>query len=430
MPDREKGRIDPVRRKGIPRSPKLLSRLPCACAAGRGSVFALPECMTALATSVGRLQRLLPPRYRARARRAYYLALPAANRRSAMAYGFRGQARRCRDLGSPRYADLLERAACDIEANGPCWEALTGYAPDPESPADLAALRFMAAVHRLVLEGRAPDLASHYADLTTAAETTWRAFRDVVVTGRDAIRARLRDAVQTNEVGRCRALLGGFLEIARTTERPLRLVELGGSAGLNLRWDHYRYETPLATWGPATSPLRFAFDVADGHPPFEVGARVVERIGCDMDPIDPASSEGRLNLLSHVWADRPERLGMLRAAFDVAHRVPVRVEQGDASEWLGRELAQPAAGVATVVFHSAFSLYLGRRAWGRLTTTIEDAGRRATDAAPVAWLRLEQLGPSYALRLVTWPERRERVLATADAHGGNIRWLAKPTTGC
>src|SRR5687768_16137365 len=206
--------------------------------------------MTVLAASVGRLQRWLPPRYRARARRMYYLALPAPNRRAAMAYGFRGQARRCRDLGSALYADLLERAARDIEANGPCWEALAGYAPDPESPADLAALRFMAAVHRLVLEGRASDLAAHYGDPASPSEATWRALRDVVATERAAIRARLGDAVQTNEVGRCRALVGGFLEVARTTGRPLRLVELGCSAGLNLRWDHYRYETPRATWGP------------------------------------------------------------------------------------------------------------------------------------------------------------------------------------
>lgn len=380
--------------------------------------------MTPLATSVGRLQQLLPPRYRARARRVYYLALPAANRRSAMAYGFRGQARRCRDLGSLLYAELLERAARDIEASGPCWDALTGYTPDPESPADLAALRLMAAVHRLVLEGRAPDLAARYADPQRSVDATWSVFRIVVATERDAIRARLREAIQTNEVGRCRVLVGGFLEIARMTGRPLRLVELGCSAGLNLRWDHYRYETPRASWGPPGSPLRFVYDVADGQPPFEVDARVVERIGCDMEPIDPASREGQLNLLSHVWADRPDRLAMLRAACDVARRVPVRVERGDATEWLGGQLASPAAGVATVVFHSAFSLYLGRRAWARLTATIEDAGLRATDAAPLAWLRLEQLGPSYALRLVTWPGRTERVLATADAHGGQIRWTA------
>jgi hypothetical protein len=37
-------------------------------------------------------------------------------------------------------------------------------------------------------------------------------------------------------------LIGGFLRVAAMTRRPLRLLEVGSSAGLNLRWDHYRYE--------------------------------------------------------------------------------------------------------------------------------------------------------------------------------------------
>src|SRR5687768_13978939 len=133
MPDRAKGESTRYVATEYPDRRNCCPDCRATCAAGCGSVFAPQGGMTALATSVGRLQRLLPPRYRARARRAYYLALPAANRRSAMAYGFRGQARRCRDLGSLRYADLLERAARDIEASGPCWQALTSYAPDPES---------------------------------------------------------------------------------------------------------------------------------------------------------------------------------------------------------------------------------------------------------------------------------------------------------
>ena len=45
--------------------------------------------------------------------------------------------------------------------------------------------------------------------------------------------------VQTNDVERCRALLPGFLEVARHTGLSLQLLEIGASAGLNLRWDHF-----------------------------------------------------------------------------------------------------------------------------------------------------------------------------------------------
>ena len=49
--------------------------------------------------------------------------------------------------------------------------------------------------------------------------------------------------VQTNEPGRSVSLLGGYLEVARAHPGlPLRVFEVGASAGLNLLWDEFRYE--------------------------------------------------------------------------------------------------------------------------------------------------------------------------------------------
>ena len=47
---------------------------------------------------------------------------------------------------------------------------------------------------------------------------------------------------------------------------------------------------------------------------------------------------------------------------------------------------------------------------------------RSTDAAPLAWLRMEPAGESADLRLTWWPGGEEAVLATAGYHGGTIRW--------
>ena len=49
-------------------------------------------------------------------------------------------------------------------------------------------------------------------------------------------------------------------DLARQTARPLRLLEIGASAGLNLRWDRYCYSAPNASSGDRRSPVRF--DVA------------------------------------------------------------------------------------------------------------------------------------------------------------------------
>src|SRR5204862_296423 len=56
----------------------------------------------------------------------------------------------------------------------------------------------------------------------------------------DLLRTR---RVQTNEVRRCACLMPAFSRVAGLAGGlPLALVEIGTSAGLNLLWDHYRYE--------------------------------------------------------------------------------------------------------------------------------------------------------------------------------------------
>src|SRR4051795_12181329 len=73
---------------------------------------------------------------------------------------FRWQAGWCVQLGSPLYGDLLERAAADFEADGPCAALLEGHEGD--SLGSALPLRFMGAIHRLVLSGRAPELAGFF----------------------------------------------------------------------------------------------------------------------------------------------------------------------------------------------------------------------------------------------------------------------------
>jgi hypothetical protein len=344
--------------------------------------------------------------------------------RATVARRLRTQAVQAVELQSPLYAELLERAAADVENGGPVWSVLEGHEGDPGASA--LALRLVGSVHRLVLEGRLPDLAVHYPSVggDGDAEAAWPPFLAAMEAHRDELREAVNRPVQTNEVRRCAALLGGFLEVAKATGMPLRVLEAGASAGLNLRFDSYGYRQDGRTWGDPSSPVQLEDPWVGGVPDLEVEVTVAERAGCDAAPIDPTSEDGQLTLRSFVWPDQMHRHRMLDAAFKVASRVPATVDKADVPVWLEERLADPAPGVATVVFHSVVIQYLPPAGRERAIEVLEDAGRRATPDAPLAWLRME---PSrerdFAVELTTWPGGDHRLLGRCGGHGPPVRWL-------
>lgn len=345
--------------------------------------------------------------------------------RSALARRVRRQAGDCERLGSPLYGGLLERVAADLEAGGPSWEILGGR----EHPAgSVPSLRLMGAVHRLALEGRAPALARCYdasrqPRAEVAAADVWPVLRGTLEDHRDELRRRVEDPVQTNEVGRSGALLGGFLVAARDTGLPLRALELGASAGLNLRFDHFAYEVDAEVLGEPQSPVRLTPDFEGGRPPLDVPLEVAERRGCDPRPLDPATDEGRLTLLSYVWPDQAERLERLEAAIAVARRVPAEVESQGAARWLERRLGDGPAGCATVVFHSILVQYLEPGERAAVDRAIEQAAAAADARRPLARLAMEPAGALADVRLTQWPGGEERLLARAGYHGQPVRWM-------
>lgn len=282
----------------------------------------------------------------------------------------------------------------------------------------------MGAVHRLVLEGRAEALAAFYPSAGgTDDGDPWPAFARTVEEHRDELIGSLERPVQTNEVGRATALVCGFLVAARETGLPLRILETGASAGLNLRWDHFLYEARGAKWGPEDSTVRLCDYNSEVPLPFDVAATIVERAGCDINPLDVTTDEGRLTLLAYVWPDQVHRIRLLKGAIDIATRVPVTVERSSAPPWLHARLRELPEGTATVVYHSIFFQYMSDDDRAAFLETIEEAGRRATETAPLAWLRFEPGEDQAETRLKMWPGGVDRSIATSSFHGAGVRFL-------
>lgn len=327
--------------------------------------------------------------------------------RDILAKRLRWQARGCLVLGSPFYAALLESAAEDLERDGPVMDVLEGFESEPAGAA--IALRLMGPVHRLVLDGVLPGLARHYPSTGGDGDpaAAWPLFRQALIDQGATVRALVRKGCQTNEVGRSAALLGGFLEVAHRTGLPLRILEVGSSAGLNLAWDRYRYETAEGAWGEPASPVRFTHSF-EFPPPLNRTAEVVERRGCDLNPIDPTTDLGALTLRSFVWADQLARMALLDGAIEVARTFPVELDRANAADFLERELASPRDDVATVVFHSVFLQYIDEPSRARIRACIEHAG--------VFYLTMEPAYPVFEVRL------NGDLLGTAMAHGTGVRW--------
>jgi hypothetical protein len=289
---------------------------------------------------------------------------------------FRRQAAICAEAGSPLYAALLEAAAAVLDQGGVTSAVMAG---NEGRPGSVPSLRLMAALHRLVLDGRAPGLARHYPSVggtpgTDAPAAMLAAMREHTA----AVRELASRPVQTNEVGRVPLLLDGLREVARETGRRLRVLEIGASAGLN---------------------LALLDDPA-----------IARRRGCDLDPIDPGTEQGRLTLESFVWADQVERLARLRAALAAAARRPVTVDRAHAPEWLAARLAEPAGGLPVVV-HSVVLQYL------------DEAARRDVEQVPAWRVSFEQdelsVNGEFALAVIP-PGGEPRVLARGDSHGGRV----------
>jgi hypothetical protein len=350
---------------------------------------------------------------------------------------FRQQARHSLP-GSPLYERLLTAMAEDLDRGGPTAAVVAGHQDDP--PGTVLPLRLLGAVHRLVLAGALPGLAPYYPSVggTEPVAGAWAALSAGLAGDPGRVRELLGRPVQTNETGRATLLYGALLVVAARTGLPVRLLELGSSAGLNLLVDRYRYDVAVPGQGTArtvslgdpASPLRFVQPWL-GVPAADLATRlsIADRRGCDPNPVDPSDPEGRLTLTSFVWPDDTVRLGRLRAALAVAAADPPPVDRSGAADWLAAQLRRLRSGAVTVVWHSVMWQYVDGAERRLVLELLAEAAGRATSAAPLAYVTFEprQAPPRWSgvfeLRLSLWPRGgADWVLATAAGHGVPVRW--------
>ncbi|RMC37615.1 DUF2332 domain-containing protein [Paracoccus alkanivorans] len=345
---------------------------------------------------------------------------------------FRKQAIACRALGSPLTAEICEILAETLqEDQGEVAHRILNWPGDSSPRADAVPLRLCGGLHALVLTGADKTLAAAYADARPTAGILLQA----IARHEDHLLGWLQGPPQTNEVGRAAAIIAAARFATGQCPLPIRALELGASAGLNLNFHRYDLN-PKGVLPPSGPDSPGIFLEEEGLPrvvlrPDWTGEmprgdiKVTEAEGVDLRPVDPVGDE--LRLLAYCWAGQPERMARLRAALAIARRYPPRVTEGDAAGWLETRLAQPAPERMTLVYHTIAWQYFPPATRAVCEAALQTAGAQATCKAPLAHFSMEGDGgiggDGAALTLRLWNGRlRAWKLGRVDFHGRWIRW--------
>lgn len=338
----------------------------------------------------------------------------------AAARAFRNFARHCHGE-SPLY-ERLARAIAD--------DATLLTLAAQVRPGQPVANMLFAAVQYLLVEEPDHDLAAFYPAIGGRAapeQDPLPAFRDFCVRHAAAISVLIRQRrTQTNEVGRCAYLLPAFTYASRLFEGlPLALIEIGASAGLNLRWDSYSYDYGNGTvYGPAGATPRITSRIRGTiQPPLPTTMPAVAwRRGIDLHPIDLHDADAQRWLRALVWPEQLERAALLQKAIIAAHSDPPPLLAGDALELLPAVIAAAPAETLLCLYHTHVIYQFTPAERQQLREQIAGAGA----GRDLYYIAVEGVGtadPRLTMQLFRAGQLEEGLLAVCHHHGRWLQWI-------
>ncbi len=363
----------------------------------------------------------------------------------------------------PLYRRLCEGAADDLDV---CARLLVAE-PDQRTPNLL-----LAAVHDVLLAGALEPLAGWYPSVpgrnpSPAARSRpvgrgdddpWPHFRRLALedpTVAEHLRTR---RTQTNEVGRSAALFPGLFQATSAASsappgalRPLGIVEIGASAGLNLHPGAYGYRYTVSPRSERAGEVITAVGTSsrlmldcelrgDLIPPLPEGALpIASAVGLDVRPVDLADPADARWLEACQWPEDRARLARLRAAIALAHLDPPAVVAGDAVDDVRRLVEAVAPEALPVVVSTWVLTYLPIARQQALMAVMDEIGTDR-DVAMVLSEQPERIpgvpvppradgqpdGRSTALVRLEWRDGQRTAVRLADQHphGNWLEWLA------
>ena len=275
---------------------------------------------------------------------------------------------------SPLYEFLSSKIAEDTNILDLAKEAREGQ-PMPNL--------FLGAVHYLLMKGYNHPLAGFYPSLTEQPfpkEQAYPVFEDFCSSYSDKIIELIKSKiVQTNEVRRCSYLYPVFSRISHMTSKPLALIEIGTSAGLQLFVDKYSYSYGtdkivgnLDSEVHLISEIRGNKSLLKPLPHFDVATR----IGVDLHINDVRNTEDYLWLKALIWPEHGERRELFEKAASYVSNQTLSLIEGDGVEILRSLAAEIPEEQVICVFHTHVANQMPVETKEKLLEQIKEIGKR------------------------------------------------------
>jgi len=304
---------------------------------------------------------------------------------------------------------------------------------------------FLAALNREIIRHGHDDAARWFPSVTASAVPSgdpWPSIEAFIRSHRSELEATMSTrSTQTNEPNRSAlwwpAVRAGCLDVSG---QPTALVELGCSAGLNLRFDSYRYDFGDGIErGHTNSRVALSCDLRRGDPPLDAPLpAITQRIGVDLEPVSSNDLDALEWLRACIWAEQIERRNRFDAAvMEFGDEQPTMI-RGDAVDEIADVIEDLPADHHVVIIHSWFLTYLHRDRRLALDSIIDHHGSDRTItliSAEASGANVRFVDPGLPtddpdefrtiVGLSRWRQgvRDDRVIARCHAHLAWLDWL-------
>ncbi|MBA2176308.1 DUF2332 domain-containing protein [Halobacillus locisalis] len=275
---------------------------------------------------------------------------------------------------SDLYEKLASQVAKDDEVLELCSSARVGQ-PVPNL--------LLGSVHYLLLKGTHHHLKEYYPSVVHEPKEDSRlfeAFKDFCFENREELKLLLKTKlVQTNEVRRCAYLYPVFNYIYQQTNKPLSLIEIGSSAGLQLLWDQYAYsygESEL--YGNQNSYVHLTSGVRQGELPRRFLSKIPpvhDRQGLDLHISDVTSVEDYLWLKALIWPEHKDRRTNFEDAVKQLRINPPQLTEGDGVSLLTEVVKDIPPHTTICVFHTHVANQMPETSKQELMQKVNELGK-------------------------------------------------------